>query len=58
MIEALPSIRLGDLKPGDAVVISGTSGEDPSKLTAITVLAGVEPLLKPAARGVRAPDIG
>jgi hypothetical protein len=58
MLEALPPLSLAELKEGDAVVISGTSGDDPGKLTAITVLAGVEPLLKPSSRGARAPDIG
>lgn len=58
MIEALPPLRLADLKPGDLVVISGTGGDDPSTLTAITVLTGVEPLLRPVSRGARAPDIG
>jgi hypothetical protein len=58
MLEALPPLSLAELKVGDAVVISGTSGEDPAKLTAITVLAGVEPLLKPSSRSARAPDIG
>jgi len=58
MLEASPPLNLAELKEGDAVVISGTSGDDPAKLTAITVLAGVEPLLKPPSRGARAPDIG
>ncbi len=58
MIEALPPLRLAELKAGDAVVISGTIGDDPAKLTAITVLAGVEPLLRPSSRAARAPDIG
>jgi hypothetical protein len=58
MLEASPPLNLAELKEGDAVVISGTSGDDPAKLTAITVLAGVEPLLKPSSRGARAPDIG
>src|SRR5262245_24488598 len=58
MLEASPSLSLAELKAGDAVVISGTSGDDPSKLTAITVLAGIEPLLKPSSRGARTPDIG
>ncbi len=57
-IEASPSISLTELKPGEPVVISGMNSGDPAKLTAITVLAGVEPLLKPSTRGARPPDIG
>ena len=57
-LEASPSLSLAELKAGDAVVISGTSGDDPAKLTAITILSGVESLLKPPSRGARAPDIG
>ena len=58
MLEASPPLSLAELKVGDAVVISGTNSDDAGKLTAITVLAGVEPLLKPSSRGARAPDIG
>jgi hypothetical protein len=58
MIEALPSLTLAQIKAGDALVISGTIGDDPAKLTAITVLAGVEALLKASSRGARGPDIG
>jgi hypothetical protein len=58
MIEALPSLSLAELKAGEAVVISGINGDDTAKLTAITVLTGVELLLKPSSLGARAPDIG
>jgi hypothetical protein len=52
-IESLPPLHLADLKPGEAVVISSTNSEDPSRVTAITLLAGVEPLLKGSSRGGR-----
>jgi hypothetical protein len=43
-----PLIKLADLKKGDAVMVVAT--EDGSGVTAITLLAGVEPLLEaPAA---------
>ncbi|MBI4889796.1 MAG: hypothetical protein HY821_04165 [Acidobacteria bacterium] len=58
LIEASPAFRLAELKSGDALVISATLADDPAKLTAITVLAGVEPLLKPSSRGARSADIG
>jgi Cu/Ag efflux protein CusF len=45
ILERAPSITLADLKVGDAVMISSSSGGDASKVTAITLVAGVEPLL-------------
>jgi hypothetical protein len=47
-VEQLPKVAASDLKPGDAVVISGGVGADKSHLTAINVIAGVEPLLASA----------
>ena len=44
MIERLPKISISELKPGDAVVVSGGSGTDKTHLTATNVIAGVEPL--------------
>ena len=52
LLEGLPSITLGDLKPGDAVLVSSVTGEDPGRVTAIMVVAGVEALLRaPASPG-------
>lgn len=49
MIERTPTITLADLKPGDAVVVSGVAtGGDNSHLLANTVVAGVEPILQSA----------
>lgn len=45
ILDRLPPVALADLKPGDAIMISGSAGTDPGHLTAITLLAGVEPLL-------------
>jgi hypothetical protein len=45
-IEKLPSISLSELKPGDALLISSTSGSTPSRVTAIIIAAGVESFLK------------
>jgi len=39
------------LKPGDAIMLSATNGADPASVTAINVLAGVEPLLTAAPQG-------
>jgi len=45
MLERMPAIKLEDLKPGDAIIVSSTEGADPSQVTAITLVAGVEPIL-------------
>jgi hypothetical protein len=48
MLSRLPAIQLADLKKGDAVMLVSTDGA--TEVTAITLLAGVEPLLEaPAA---------
>lgn len=49
MLERIPKITLSDLKPGDALVISGVAlGADNSHLLATGVIAGVEPILQSA----------
>jgi hypothetical protein len=48
MLERIPAIAASDLKPGDAIVIWGLAGSDPSKVVANTILAGVEPVLQSA----------
>ena len=49
MIERLPAIGISDLKPGDAVIISGAAtAADNSQLAATSVIAGVEPILQSA----------
>lgn len=57
LVDGLPAADLASLKPGDAVVVASTAGADPSQVTAITLLAGVEPLFQ-RAKGGKAPDIG
>lgn len=57
VLESQPPLNLADLKPGEAVVISSTNSEDPSQVTAITLLAGVEPLLKTSTQGGREVNI-
>lgn len=51
MIEGLPQITLADLKAGDALVISAVAGNDASQVTAITVVAGVEPIITAPSKG-------
>lgn len=49
MIERLPAINISDLKPGDAVIVSGAAtATDNSQLAATNVIAGVEPILQSA----------
>ncbi len=53
MIERIPAIAIGDLMMGDAIILStiAPSAATPDQATAITVLAGVEPILtKPGTR--------
>ena len=45
MLDSSPSISLADLKVGDAIVVSSTVGAAADKVTAIKLLAGVEPIL-------------
>jgi hypothetical protein len=51
MLEHMPAIKLADLKPGDAIIVSSTEGADPGQVTAITLVAGVEPILTAAPAG-------
>lgn len=51
MIERTPAIKIADLMPGDAVIVSSVNGVDNDQVTAIMLLAGVEPILtKPGSR--------
>jgi hypothetical protein len=47
-VARLPNSSLADLQKGDAVMIVSTQSADPGTVTAITVLAGVEPILTAA----------
>ena len=53
MIERLPQVQLAELKPGDVVIVSSTMGNDPTRATAITILAGAEPILMAMQSGPR-----
>lgn len=49
MIERAPAISVSDLKPGDAIVISGTAaGAGTTNLIASSIIAGVEPIFQSA----------
>lgn len=45
MLERLPTISLADVKVGDTVIVSSTQGIDPTRLTAISLVAGADTLL-------------
>ncbi len=51
ILERMPALDIAELKSGDAIILSGTMGNDPSKVTAIVVVSGVEPLLTAAPAG-------
>jgi hypothetical protein len=48
LLEAQASIELPDLKPGEPVVVTGSAARDMSRLTAMTLVAGVDPILRAA----------
>jgi co-chaperonin GroES (HSP10) len=48
MLNRLPNTTLADLQKGDAVMIVSTEGGNSDAVTAITLLAGVEPILTAA----------
>ena len=45
LLERFPTISISDLKVGDTIILSSLPGADPTQLTAIQVVSGVEPLL-------------
>jgi hypothetical protein len=58
MIERMPVFTLAELKPGDALIISGGKGADPGLITALTMLAGVEPILSAVPESQRGMMLG
>jgi hypothetical protein len=53
MLDRAPAVQVSDLKAGDAVMVSTTMGSDPSRVTLIMLLAGVEPLLTASPNATR-----
>lgn len=56
MIANVPKIAVSDLKPGDAIIVSGAAtSADNSHLIATNIIAGVEPILRaaPARQGTQ-----
>ncbi len=53
MLDRLSPLPISELKAGEAVMVSTTMGSDPTRVTAITLLAGVEPLLRASPAATR-----
>jgi hypothetical protein len=51
MLERTPPLTLGELKPGEALIVVSTQGAKPSDVTAIIMLAGVEAILSARPKG-------
>jgi len=45
MLERMPAVALTEIKAGDVIAVSSTMGADPSRLTAITLVTGVDAIL-------------
>jgi hypothetical protein len=48
VLDQQPSIELADLKAGEPVVVTGAPSTDMAKMTAVSVVAGVDPILRAA----------
>ena len=53
MLDGLPAMPLSELKTADAIMVSTTQGSTPGRVTAIMLLAGVEPLLTASSTATR-----
>ncbi len=53
MIARMPAASLADLQKGDAVMVVTTQGSGSTPLTVITLLGGVEPILRAASKGAQ-----
>ncbi len=59
MLERMPQTTLAELKAGDMIVVSSTSGADPTRLTAIALVAGIDAIINAMpAGGPSRPNIG
>jgi hypothetical protein len=54
MLARLPAVKVSDLQKGDAVMIVSTAGDPSAPVTAITLLAGVDPILTASPKGAQA----
>jgi len=58
ILERSPQLALTELKKGDALIVSSTKGADGSSMTAISLVAGVEPFLAAAPRRAGQVNLG
>ena len=57
MLSRMPTVSVSELQKGDAVLLVATEGSSTARPTAITLLAGVEPILSAAPAGTSASTI-
>ncbi|HEV2879747.1 MAG TPA: hypothetical protein VGX24_00455 [Pyrinomonadaceae bacterium] len=57
MLERMPQTTLAELKPGDMIVVSSTAGADPTRLTAIALVAGIDVLMNAMPAGAARPNV-
>lgn len=57
-IDRSPAFQLAELKKNDPLILSVSKTKEPNKVVAITILAGVEPILATPANGSRASQLG
>ncbi len=50
MLERMPAVTVGELKPGTLILVSSTAGADPTRLTAIQLVSNIEPVVQMMAR--------
>jgi hypothetical protein len=58
MLERMPQTTLAELKAGDMIVVSSTSGADPTRLTAIALVAGIDSIINAMPAGGARPNVG
>jgi hypothetical protein len=58
MLEKTPALTLGELEPGEPLIVVSTAGANPSEVTAIAVLSGVEPILRARPKGSKSVGLG
>jgi preprotein translocase subunit YajC len=57
MLERMPQLTLAELKAGDMIVVSSTSGADPTRMTAIALIAGMDAVINALAARPATPNI-
>jgi hypothetical protein len=58
MLQKMPALSLGELKPGEPLIVVSTEGAKQDQVTAIAVLSGVEPILRARPKGSKEVALG